>query len=98
MRVLVRDPAVMVQVGVRLAAVPVEFVRVPVVHVMHVAVAVFDRFVRMLVGMVLAEMQPYAPAHQDSGEPERGAGGFSRQGQRRGCADERSPRGTKAGH
>ena len=52
--------SVPVRMHVRLAAVPVAFMRVPVVRLVHMLVFVLDLLVRMVVFVVLGKMQPYA--------------------------------------
>ena len=56
MRMLVRERCVAVPVLVRLVALPVEVVFVPMVLVMDMPVAVLHRFVHMLVLMVFGQV------------------------------------------
>jgi hypothetical protein len=63
----------------RLAAVPREFVRMPVVLVVDMAMVVFQRFVRMFVFVSLADVQPYTDSHQRARDPEKRVRRFSQQ-------------------
>ena len=62
---------VLVGVGVRLRAVPVEFVDVLVVFVVAVPVRVLQRLVLVFVFMALGQVQPDARAHQGGQNAER---------------------------
>ena len=85
-------------VGVRLAAVRPELVRVPVVLVVHVAVLVLHRLVDMPVLVALGDVQPDARRHQRGRGPESAASSgspSSDHGDR--VADERRGREIGAG-
>ena len=58
------DRLMHVRMGVRFAAIPGKVVRVLVVFVVVVAVLVDERFMRVLVCMSFANMQPDAHRHQ----------------------------------
>jgi len=58
MRMAVHQPLVAVRVCVRLVAVPLETVLMAVMRVVHMAVRMFVRFVRVLVRVPLADVQP----------------------------------------
>lgn len=73
MRVLVDQRFVPVGVGMRLLAIPGKVMLVLVVLVMTMRVRVFHRFVRVLMLVPLAQMQPYAEGHQPRGNPEQDA-------------------------
>ena len=47
-----------------------------VVRVMDVFVRVFQRFVQVLMGMVLSQVQPHTQAHQHCGNPKCCCGRF----------------------
>lgn len=64
------DRLVHVRMGMRLAAIPGKVVRVLVVFVVAVAVLVGERFMRVLVCMAFADVQPDAHRHQCAGQPE----------------------------
>lgn len=70
MRVTMNRAAMPVRMGVRLARRFAGGMFVPVMLVMHMAVIVLDRFVHMLVLMVLAEVQPDPCPHQHRGDKE----------------------------
>ena len=53
-----------------LPAVPLEFMRVPVMLVVDMSVSVAHAPMRVPVSMFLAQMQPHADAHQQGGSPE----------------------------
>jgi hypothetical protein len=69
-RMAVHQPPVPVSMRVRLAAVPRDIVRVPVMGVVHVRVGVLHRLVDMIVRVPLREVQPYAERHEAGGDPE----------------------------
>lgn len=60
----------MVYVGVRFPAIPAQFMRVLVMLVVHMHMTVRQLFVRMLVLMMLGQVQPDAHSHQRCGNPE----------------------------
>ena len=68
-RMPVQQLRVAVPVHVRLFAVPVGPVLMPVVFVVHVAVLMLHRLVQVPVLVPLAEVQPYAGKHQRGGGP-----------------------------
>ena len=70
MRMRVHQRIVPVAMGMRLAAVPVEVVRVTVMRVVQVLVLVLQHLVGMFMRVALREVQPYPEPHQDPGEPE----------------------------
>ena len=57
-------------VAMRFSDVPGERVRVLVMFIVDMPVAVFQRFMVVLVFVSLGKMQPDAPAHQAGGKPE----------------------------
>ena len=61
-----------VLVRVRFAPVPVEIVYVLVMFVVHVAVGMRDRLVRMQMLVAFGQVQPHAGSHQRRGQPEHG--------------------------
>ena len=64
MRVVVSEPRVLMNMGVRLPHVPLKIVGVLMVVVMLVAVRVLQLGVLMLVGMVFCQMKPNTGGHQ----------------------------------
>ncbi len=97
MLVRMRCRFVCVLVGVRLAAVPSEIVRMPVMRIMNMRMRVLERSVRMLVPMPFGEMQPDPDGHQDSGDPECRCGRLAQQHKRYRRTHERSHRKVRAG-
>ena len=79
MRMRVLDRFVDVWVGVRLAAVPREVMRVLVVRVMRMQVLVFERFVLVRMLVPLAEVQPHPQCHQGARDPETDRGRLAQQ-------------------
>lgn len=65
------DRIVLMWVGMRLVAVPVEVVCVPVMFVVPVTMAVLHRLMRVSMFVTLAQMQPDAQPHENGGGPER---------------------------
>ena len=66
-----------VGMGVRLFPVPVEIVQVQVMLVVRMLVRMFERLVVVDMLVPLADMQPYAGAHQRRREPEGRAHGIA---------------------
>ena len=64
-RVAVGNGIVRVLVRMRFSAIPREIVGVLVMDVVHMAVSMGDCLVLVHVLVTLAQMQPYADAHQD---------------------------------
>ena len=62
-RMPVHQRQVPMHMHVRLHAVPVEVVRVPVVRVVPMGMRMFERLVRVFVFMALAQVQPHAQSH-----------------------------------
>lgn len=89
MRMAVGHRRMGVLVRMRLAAIPVEIVRVLVVFIVHVAVRVGDPLVGMQVLVTFGHVQPHARAHQDGGNPEHPRGVFAERQDRDRRADER---------
>lgn len=73
MRVLVHQHLMPMRVRVRDVRVPLELVRVLMVFIVPMAVAVLEGFVRMLVLMPLAQMQPDTDGHHHGCHPEEQA-------------------------
>ncbi len=63
-----RVPHRLVPVPMRMGLGYLPLMLVLVVHVMHVAVLMLQRFVRMLMVMALGQMQPKSNPHQNTGE------------------------------
>lgn len=81
-RMRVHQRRMNMRMRVRLAAVPRKIVRMLMVFVVRVAMIVFERFVRVLMRVPLADMQPHADRHQYARDPEREAWRFVQQQQR----------------
>lgn len=73
MRMTVPQRGMPVRMGVRLGSVPLEIVAVHVVIIMRMLVRVFQWLMRVVVIMMLCEMQPDARSHQSHGNPEGGS-------------------------
>ncbi len=69
-RMTMRQPLMQVWMRVRLSAVPGKSVRVLMMLVVHVAMRVRRRFVRMRVFVAFSEMEPDATGHERGGDPE----------------------------
>lgn len=67
----VGDPRMLMRMGMRLLAVPLEFVLVLVMLVVPMAMVVRERLVRVLVFVPFADMQPDPERHQCSSDPEQ---------------------------
>ena len=80
----------LVDVRVRLDAVPVGWVRMLVVLVMHMSVTVCERRVDMLVGMMFGQVQPDADGHAGGRDPENHPSALSKQRDGEDAADEGS--------
>jgi hypothetical protein len=63
---------VRVLMGVRLFAIPIEGVRVPMMLVVSVRMRVGHRLVNVLMLVLLSHMQPHTATHADRRQPERG--------------------------
>lgn len=72
-RVAMHQRIVHMRMGVRFLAVPREIMRVLVMFVVAMAMIMRQRFMRVLVSMTLADVQPNAHRHQCTGQPERKA-------------------------
>lgn len=70
-RVAVSDRCVVVQVVVGFSAIPFEVVFMLVMLVMGMSMAVHQRFMLMLVCMVLGQVYPDTQRHQRGGDPEQ---------------------------
>lgn len=70
MRMRVHQWLVPVAVRMRLAAIPIEIMCVPVMRIVLMLVFVLQYLVGMCVRVVLRNVQPYAERHQRAGEPE----------------------------
>ena len=70
-RVLVRQHSMPMRMHVRLAPFPPEVVLVLMVRVMPVAMGVLERFMRVLVLVPLANVQPNAQGHERRRDPEQ---------------------------
>ncbi len=77
-RVFVRYRRVLVKMLVRLSSIPVKRVLMLVVLVMHVAMAVFLRFVRVGMFVPFRQVQIHAEPHQPASHPECRRGWFAR--------------------
>ncbi len=75
-RVRMNEGRVDVLMRVRVPGVPWEVMAMLVMFVMHVAVDVFQRRVRVQVHVTLGDMQPYAQGHEGARQPEAGRGRF----------------------
>ena len=73
MRMSVRQWLVPVPVHMRLLSVPPGIVRMLMMFVMHMQVLMLDGLMRVLVFMMLAQMQPDAECHQGRRDPEHTA-------------------------
>ena len=71
MRMRMLDWFVRVDVGVRLITAPMETVRMLMMNIVGMRVLVLCRQMRVLVTMVLSEMEPDAKAHEESGNEQR---------------------------
>ncbi len=63
MRMFMRHRRMLMKMAVRLPAVPLEIVLMLVMQVMDVAVGMFHRLMRVLMGVVLGQVQPDTQAH-----------------------------------
>ena len=79
MRVFVRDARVPMKMAVRLLAAPLKIMFMLVVCIVNVAMRMFQRFMRMFMGVVFGQVQPDAQAHQAGCEPEGSRCGFVQQ-------------------
>ena len=70
MRMLVRECAVPVPVGVRLTRRIARFMRVLVMGVVHVRMRMIERFVSVIMLMMFGDMQPDSQAHEHAGQQE----------------------------
>lgn len=70
MRMGMHDGRMPMPVLMRLAAIPIKIMAVLVMHIVDMRMAMFLRLVRMLMLMVLGQMQPYSPHHQTRCQPE----------------------------
>ena len=86
-----------VPVRVRLAAIPREVVLVPVMLVVRVSVLVLERFVRVLMLVALAHVQPDARRHEAAGDPEQRSRVFAEKGECESRAKKRRNREICAG-
>ncbi len=75
-RVRMNEGCMDVLMRVRAPGVPREVMGMLVMFVMHVAVGVFQRRVRMQVHVTLGDMQPHAQRHEGARQPEAGRGHF----------------------
>lgn len=89
MRVLVHHGHVLMQMVVRLSAVPIRAMCMLMMRVVRVHVAMFQRLMGMIVLMALGQVQPDADAHQRTRRPERGRYRFTQQHQCQRRANER---------
>ena len=69
-RVLVGHYRVLVRMCMGLSALPGEVVGMLMVHVMHMAVGVRKRFMRVFVVVVFGQVQPDAQRHESACQPE----------------------------
>jgi hypothetical protein len=69
-RMPVHESRMAVPVHMRLFLVPLRPMLVPVVCVVNVLMLVFQRLVRVLVLVMLGDVQPYAGRHEGGGRPE----------------------------
>ena len=88
MGMLVGQDCMPMRMAVRLAAIPVEIVFVRVMRVVNVWMGVFERLMRVLMLVMLGQMQPNPNPHQESGDPERRRRRFAQQQDGDGGADE----------
>ena len=97
MRVAVHQRRVLVGVAVRFIALRWRIVLMSMMFVVHVAVGVRQRFVRVSVRMALGQMQPYPERHAAARDPEKRTGRFAQQPQREHRANERRDGKIRAG-
>ena len=69
-RVLVRHYRMVMRMGMGLRALPGKVVRMLVMRVMHMAVCVRKRFMRVFVFVVFGQVQPDAQRHESARQPE----------------------------
>lgn len=69
-RMRMRHRSMTMVMGVRLGSIPFEIMLVLMMGVVAVAMVVLQRFMRVLVRMAFADMQPHAERHQSTRDPE----------------------------
>jgi len=80
MRMVMLQLHMLVPMGMRLHAIPVEIMGVQVVRIVPVSMPMRELRVLMIRRMVLGEMQPDACRHQSRSNPKDGAGGLCEHG------------------
>jgi len=86
-----------VRVGMRLDAVPLKIVDVPVMHVMSMSVGVVDCIVCVLMFVAFAQMQPKTDRHKYAGDAQLHRDGVAEEKHRQESAEEWCDRKISAG-
>ena len=86
-----------VRVGMRLDAVPLKIVDVPVMHVMSMSVGVVDCIVCVLMFVAFAQMQPKTDRHKYAGDAQLHRDGVAEEKHRQESAEEWCDRKIGAG-
>ena len=92
MRMMMTQKPMRVRVRVRLAAIPIEFVLVPMMIVVLMGVRMRHRLVDVLVHVVFGNVQPDTDSHTHRSAPKSTLGGLAIEKQRDRGANERSRR------
>ena len=92
MRVMVTQKPMRVSVGMRLAAIPIEFVLMPMMIVVRMGVRMQHRLVNMLMHVVFGNVQPDTDSHTHCRAPKGTLGGLAIEKQRHSRTNERSRR------
>ena len=79
MGVPVAQPDMLVLMGVRFFAVPIEGVRVPMMLIVSVRMRMGHRLVNVVMLVLLGHVQPDSGTHAERRQPERGVTGLSEQ-------------------
>ena len=77
MRMPVLEWFMLMEMHMRLAAIPVEIMRMLMMLVMRVRMFMCHRFMRVLMLMVFCQMQPHAKRHERTRPPETEADRFA---------------------
>ena len=97
MRMRMPERLVAVRMHMRLGAVPLKIMLVPVMRIMAVGVRMRHGFMRVLMFVRFGQVQPDAGAHQRGGDPEDGTRMFAQHQQRNCRTNERRRREIRAG-
>lgn len=97
MRMAMPHHTVNMHMAMRLRRVPLKPVLMLMMFIMHVPMPMFRRFVQMLMGMPLRQVQPHAHGHQRGCNPERHRYRFPKHQQGNSRAEERRRREVSAG-